>query len=172
MNNIKTYNEYQLINEGVSDFFNKNRDIIKSIINGKLDRLSTKQIYELRKALYQYKDLSIKEIQEKIKDKINVNENMEEDIDPYGEEIWGEEGNRIDRINFIRRSIWKILGKTAIVSGGLIPATLVLNGIIKTILGDLYSVTFVKYFVGIDAVIFLLTTIIFFTCNKLWRNRM
>lgn len=109
MNNLKTYNEYLNLNEEFNAF--KRKDIY-NFLKKQLLKLNGNKLKELKNALSEYFDLSVEEIQEKLKSKLIVkeevdpwwfegnkkpkekvekNKNTNKEIDPYREENWVEE---------------------------------------------------------------------------------
>lgn len=124
MHNLKTYNEFNLLNENkINSFIEKANKYLPSIIDKILSKLSSKKIEKLKEELFPYKNLSRKEIEEKLRSKLKLKEsNNIENLDPYGEEEWDEEKNmRNFKIRKIKRKIARIITTSFMgLSGALI----------------------------------------------------
>jgi hypothetical protein len=119
MKHLNTYDE--MLNEGlISDFFKRNFNKIKSIVENKFRKLSKEDLQEIKIALLPYKNLSYKEIKQKIEFKIQNSINEAEDhskIDPYGEEEWDERrDNREYKFRKILGILNLIFASTAIIN--------------------------------------------------------
>jgi hypothetical protein len=158
---IKTFEEYQTINEGVITDFLKRR--IDKIINN----LSNEQLDKLKIELLPYKDLSKEEILQKFQLKTNEAENL----DPYGEEEWDEarEGETLRRSVF-KSKLLRIIGLSSMNSFSFSMITGILWSLRNT---PILPPEWVygnegEYSIGFG-IVTILGIILYFLCKKLYR---
>lgn len=167
MNNIKTYNQFNSLNEKIS--FDSFKEKLQKLVNKFLNKLSPEQISKLKTELLPYKGLTRKEIEEKIRLKLNVNEsilkNMQKDIDPYGEEEWD---TTIEEKRYRKRKIMKeislIFNMIGVLSLILFPFSLLVDLIISSFVNPKFLI--VEY----DFYILISSWFLFFVCNYIWKK--